>query len=95
MPAGRLLDAGDRAARGCAQADRDRDGLIVVKQQRRERRAGTELVAAGYAGFAMDGVSEAAQAFDVVAHRSGRDTEPVGELWSAPAAACLQQRQQA
>ena len=37
---GRLLDAGDRAARGGAQPDRDGDRLLVVEQQRRQLRAG-------------------------------------------------------
>ena len=32
-----LLDAGDRAARRGAQADRDRDRLVVVEQQRGQR----------------------------------------------------------
>ena len=46
-PHRRLLDAGHRAGRRRAQADRDGDRLLVVEQQRRQRGAGLQLVAAG------------------------------------------------
>ena len=53
-----LLDAGHRRARGGAQADGDRDRLLVVEQQRRHRGAGAQPVAAGRAGERLHRVAE-------------------------------------
>ena len=50
-----LLDAGDRAARGGPQADRDGHGLLVVEEQGRHRPLGAEPVAAGHPRRASTG----------------------------------------
>ena len=89
-----LLDPGDRARGRRAQADRDRDGLGVVEQQRRELAAGAEPVAAGDAGRGLDRIAERAQLLDVAADRAGADLEAVGELLTGPFPADLQQREE-
>ena len=90
-----LLDPGDRAAGGRAQPDRDRDGLLVVEQQRRQGRAGAEPVAAGDAGGGVHRVAEVAQPVDVAADGARGDPQPLGQLGAGPVAPGLQQRQQA
>jgi hypothetical protein len=47
---GVLLDPGHGRARGGAEADRNRDRLVVVEEQRRHRRPGAKAVAAGGTG---------------------------------------------
>ena len=63
------------ALAGRAQPDRDRDGFVVVEQERRHVRAGREAVATAAAGRGVDGVAERAEAVDVApqgARRSPR-----------------------
>ena len=73
-----LLDPGHRRAGGGPQADRDRDRLVVVEQQRRHRRAGVQPVAAGRTGDRVDRIAELAQALDVAADRAARDVRGAG-----------------
>ena len=77
---GGLVDAGDAALGGGPQADRERDGLVVVDHERREGGAGGELVAAGDAARRIDRVAEVAQPVDVAPQGARRDPEAVGEL---------------
>lgn len=56
-----------------AQADRDRDGLVVVEQQRRQMGARAEPVPGDPAGR-FDRISEVAQLVDIAAH--GADVDP-------------------
>jgi hypothetical protein len=91
---GGLLDAGDRGARGGAQADRDRHSLVVVEQQGRHRGPGVQAVAAGRARERVDGVAEVAQALDVATNGPARDLQAAGELLAGPVAARLEQREQ-
>ena len=85
----------DRAAGRRPQADRDRDGLVVLEQQRRQVRPGLEPVAADRAASGVHRIAEAAQAFDVVADRPRAHLEPLGELGAGPVARRLEQREQA
>ncbi len=80
-------------ARG-PQADRDRDRLGVVEQQRRQLAAGAEPVAAGDPRRGLDRVAERPQLVDVAADRAGPDLESIGELLPGPLAPKLQQREQ-
>jgi hypothetical protein len=89
-----LLDPGHGRAGGGTEADRDRDRLVVVEQQRRHRRSGAKPVAAGGTGERLDRVAENAQPLDVSPDRPARHREPVGELGSQPVATCLEQRQE-
>ena len=89
-----LLDAGHRRAGGRAQPDRDRDGLVVVEQQRRHRRAGVQPVAAGRPGERVHRVAEVAQPLDVAADRAAADLEAPRELLAGPVAPGLQQREE-
>jgi hypothetical protein len=82
------------ALRGGLQTDGDGDGLLVVHDQRREHRAGCELVAPRDPALGVHGVAEIAQPFDVPAQRTRADLEPVGELAPRPVAVGLQERQQ-
>jgi hypothetical protein len=91
---GGLLDPGDPAARRGAQPDRDRHGLLLVEQQRRERRARAEAVAAGDAARRVHGIAEPAQALHVAPDRARSDLETVGELGPGPFPARLQEGQQ-
>ena len=91
---GGLLDARDRGARGGAEADGDRDRLVVVEQQRRHRSAGTKAIAASRPRYRLDRISEVAQPLDVAPDRPRRHSESPGELVAAPVAPSLQQRQQ-
>jgi hypothetical protein len=78
-------------ARGGPQADRDRDGLLVVEQQRRHRAPGPQPVPARGAGQRVDGVAELAQSLDVPADRAAGHAEPLRELRAGPVAARLEQ----
>jgi hypothetical protein len=77
------------------QADRERDGLLVVEHERRHRRTGGELVPAVHAAVRLDGIAQLAQPVDVAAQRPHRHLQPVGQLGTRPVAVGLQQRQQA
>ena len=90
----RSLDAAHARARGRPQADGDRHRLALVEQQRRQRRAGLQPVAARDAAARPHGVAELAQPLDVAAHRALADAEATGELRPRPVAPRLQQRQQ-
>jgi hypothetical protein len=91
---GRLLDPGHaRAGRG-AQPDGDRHRLLLVQQQRRQRRPGAEAIPAGHARRRGDRIAEAPEAVDVATDRARSDLEPLGELGAGPVAPRLQQRQQ-
>jgi hypothetical protein len=79
---------------GGPQADRDRDRLVVVEQQRRQGAAAVELVAAGSARLGVDAVAELAKPVDVAAQGPVGDAEPFGELAAGPVAMRLQQGQQ-
>ena len=63
-----------------SQADRDRDGLVGLEQQRRESAVVAEPVAAGRAADGLDGVAELAQPLDVLAHGALADAEERGQL---------------
>ncbi len=89
-----LLDPGHRTAGRGPQPDRDSDGFLVVEQQRRQRRARLEPIAADRAARGVDRVAERAQAVDVVPDRPSADLEPVGELSTGPVAWRLEQREQ-
>jgi hypothetical protein len=88
---GRLLDSRHRRACGGAQADRDRDCLLVVEEQRWHRASGPKPVPTRGAGERLDGIAEPAQALDVAPDRAATDLEPVGQLAARPVAAPLQQ----
>ena len=89
-----LLHALHRAGRRRTQADRDRDRLLVLEQQRRQRPARAQLVAAGDPADGVDLVAELAQPVDVAAQGAGADLEPVGQLAAGPVAMGLEQGQQ-
>ena len=89
-----VVHPGDGAGRRRTQPDGDRDRLLVLEQQRRERPAGAQLVAAGGAADGVDGVAELAQPVDVAAQRPRAHLEPVGELRARPVAVGLEQGQQ-
>ena len=65
--------------RGDLQRDRERDGLLVVEQQRRQLGAGVEPVPAVGALGGRDRVAELAQAVDVAADGARADVEPLGQ----------------
>lgn len=88
-----LLDAGDRTAGGRAQAHRDRDGFVVVEQQRRQIRTGAQPVAGGARG-GLHGVAEAAQPVDVAAHGARSDLQSFGQFGAGPVTSGLQEREQ-
>ncbi|GAA2657265.1 hypothetical protein GCM10010307_71710 [Streptomyces vastus] len=75
-----LLDSGDRSTGRRAQADHDGDGLVVVKQQRRQRGPGTEPVTNGSPG-GLHRVAEFAQPLHVTAERA---CLPIAEATQAP-----------
>jgi hypothetical protein len=68
-PHGGLLDPAYRRSCRRAEANRDRDRLIVVEQERRHGGAGAQAVAARGPGERLDGVAEGPQALDVTANR--------------------------
>ena len=82
-PLRRLLDAGHGAARGGPQPDGHGDRLVVVEQERGERRPGVEAVAAGHARRRVHRVPEAAQPVDVAADRAHVDAR-AGSASSRP-----------
>ena len=91
---GGFLDARDGCAGGGAKADRDRDRLVVIEQQRRHRASGAKPVTAGRAGQRFDGVAELAQPLDVAPDRPAGHLEALGQLVSRPIAASLEQGEQ-
>lgn len=72
-----------RAGRGL-QGHRDREGLVVVEQQRRQGVPGTEPIAAVGAVDGGDRVVELAQCFYVAADGAFADSEPGGQLAQRP-----------
>ena len=86
---------GHRAAGRRSQADGDGHGLIVLEQQRRQRRPGVEAVAADRSARRVDRVPESTQPLDVVADRARAHLESLGELRARPVARRLEQREQA
>ena len=93
-PHRRLLDAGDRPLRRGAQTDRQGDGFVVVEDERRQRGAGGQLIAAVDAAPRVDRVAELAEPVDVAAQGARRDVEALGELVAGPEAVRLQQGEQ-
>ncbi len=87
----RLADALDALSGGGAQADGDRDGLVVVQQQRGQFGTRAQLVAAPGAGARVDRVSQLAQPVHVPADRARGDAEPPGEFGARPFAVGLEQ----
>jgi hypothetical protein len=81
-------------AGGGAQAQHDRDRLVVVEQQRRKRRPRAEPVAAGDSRCGLDRVSELAEPGDVPAQGPDRHAQPPGEFRAGPLGAALQDGQQ-
>src|SRR5207237_5876566 len=75
---------------GGPKADRDRDRLLVVEEQRRHRASGAQPVSAGGAGERLHGVAELAQSLDVAPDRSARDLEALGQLVAGPVTARLE-----
>jgi hypothetical protein len=92
---GGFLDADYPALRRVAYADRERDRLLVVQQQRGEHGARRQLVAAVGIPGGLDRVAQVAQPVDVPPQGALGDLEPVGEFGSRPVPVGLQQRQQA
>jgi hypothetical protein len=90
----RLLDAGHGAAGRGAQPHGDRDGLLVVEQQRWHDGAGAQPVTTGVPRCGVHRVAEVAQPVDVAAHGAHGDLQPLGQLRAGPVAGLLQQRQQ-
>ena len=76
------------------QPDRQRHGLLVVHDERRQRGAGGELVAAVDAPVRVDRIAQFAQPVDVAPQRAGRHAEPVGQLAARPVPMGLQQGEQ-
>jgi hypothetical protein len=66
---GRLLDTGYGGAGGSAKADRNRDRLVVVEQQRWHGPSGAESVSARGPGERVLGVAESAQTLDIAPDR--------------------------
>ena len=77
----------DVAVRNAIATD---DRLVVVQEHGRHRDRLAEAVSARDARARLDGVSEPAQAIDVVAHGPGRDFESLGERRPRPIAPHLQ-----
>ena len=93
-PQRRLLDPGDRAARRRPQPDGDRDGLLVVEQQRRHRGARAEPVPAGRTPRGEHRVPQLTQLVHIVPDSPRRHPQPLAQLRTGPLARGLQQRKQ-
>ena len=93
-PHGGLRDALDRSLRGRLQADGQRDRLLVVHQQGRQRRARFQLVAALDTTLSLDRVTQLTQPVDVPAQRARRHPQPLGQFGARPVPARLKQREQ-
>ena len=90
----RFLDAGDRSPGARPETHRERDGLVIVEQQRRQRRPGREPVAADRPARGVDRIAETAQPFDVVPDRPRADLETLGQLRPRPVPGRLEQREE-
>ena len=90
----RLGQARHRVAGRAAQAQDDGDRLVVVEQERRQRPAGPQPVAAGHPGHRVHGVVQVAQPLDVTAQRPDGDPQPARELRAGPVRPRLQQSEQ-
>jgi hypothetical protein len=67
---GGLFHAADAALSRRSQSEGNGDSLIIVQQQRGQRRARAQLISALHPGGGMDGISKAAQAIHITAKRS-------------------------
>nr|WP_229276210.1 hypothetical protein [Agromyces kandeliae] len=74
-----------------AQADRDRDALVIGEQQRRQPGARREAVAPRDPSRRLDRVAELPQPLDIATKRALADAESVDELASGPVPMALQQ----
>jgi hypothetical protein len=90
----RLLDPLDGRPRRRAQADGDRNGLVLVEQQRGHRGPGRQPVAPGGAGERPHRVAEAPQAVHVAPDGALGHPEPAGQLGPRPVPPRLQQREE-
>lgn len=91
---GRLVASRDPAERGGAQPDGDREGLLLVKDQRRNAGPWPEVIAAPRTHLRFDAIAELTQPGDVPAHRPLGDLQPGGEIRARPRRPRRQQRQQ-
>ena len=82
------------APAAATEPDGQRDRLVVVEDQRRQRCTGGEPVAASTPGWRLHRVAQLAQPVDVPAQRAHRDAQPAGQVGTGPVAAALQEGQQ-
>ena len=90
-----FLDSGDAATGGSSQPERDRDGFLVIEQQRRQHCARAQLVASSGSRGGVHRISQAAQAVDVAAEGTRGYVEPPGKVGAGPIALSLKKGQQA
>ncbi len=88
-----LLDAG-AGGRGDLECDGERDGLLVVEQQRRQFGSGVEPVPTLGPLEGHDGIAELAQTVDIAAHGTRADVQPLRQQRPRPVPARLEQREQ-
>ena len=86
-----LADAGDRATRREPKAYGHRHCLVGIEQQRRQRRARTQLIAAAVALAGVHGIAEVTQPVHVAADAAGRHLEALGQFLTGPYPPRLQQ----
>jgi hypothetical protein len=90
----RFADARHAAASGQPQAHRHGHRLVGVEEQRRQRGAGTELIAATMALAGVHRIAEVTQPFYVAAHAARGHRQPLGQLLTRPHPTRLQQPEQ-
>ena len=93
-PERRLLDAGHGPGRRGPQADRHRDGLLVVEEQGWQGRADPQAIAPGDPGLRIHRIAQVAQPRDVLADRAGRHRQARRELLAGPVTPALEQAEQ-
>jgi hypothetical protein len=90
----RFADARHAAARGQSQAHRHRHRLVGIEQQRWQRRARAQLIAAAVALAGLHRVTEVPQPLHITAHAARRHPEPLGQFLTRPHPPRLEQPQQ-
>ena len=89
-----VFDAADGGACRRAQPESDRDGFVVIEDERWQMRADGKAVSPVGPRGGVDGIAEGAEPVHIAPHRAFGDLQALGEFCGPPQPMGLQERQQ-